>query len=177
MFDLKRFFAAVLCVCLLTACGDAKAPQSGEAQVLDKVDAPFTTSAKLRYGGVDATMDISKEEPRSYTIHFNEPSALKDLEMVFTEEKVNITFHGMKVSVKPEALTEGAVGNLLMDSIEHAAGKENLKIEKEGDALLIIGSSEGGDFELRLDGKTGNFASLSFPDSDFYMEFSGFSFY
>ena len=53
-----------------------------------------------------------------------------------------------------------------------------MELSRQDGVLTVKGRLDnGGNFELRLDSQTGNFLSLAMPESDFYMEFSGFEFY
>ncbi len=98
--------------------------------------------------------------------------------MVFTEDKVTVQYQDLSVSVKPETLTDGMAGDILMDTLQTALGSENVELSRQDGVLTVKGKLDsGGNFELRLDSQTGNFLSLAMPESDFYMEFSGFEFY
>ena len=170
MLDLKRIFAGVLAVCLLSGCTAREQDQELLEQSLN---------THLQYQGVDARMTIQGDgAARSYTLSFTEPASLADVAMVFTEDKVTVQYQDLSVSVKPETLTDGMAGDILMDTLQTALGSENVELSRQDGVLTVKGKLDsGGNFELRLDSQTGNFLSLAMPESDFYMEFSGFEFY
>lgn len=178
MFYLKKIIAAVVLFGLLfTGCTNTDLALNQGDRSLDKLEKSFTATAKIDYRDVKAEVEIDRNEPKSYTMTFTEPSSVKDLKLVFTEEKVDIFYKAMNMSVKPESFSDGAVGKMLMSTLERTAGAENLRIESSDGVVTISGSVEGGEYVLRLDEKTANFLSLSLPESDFYMEFTGFEFY
>ncbi len=176
MLYLKRYFAAAAAILvLLTGC---RSDQAAREQVQESLSTPFSTTAKLRYNGVDAEVQITGEgEGKCYTLCFTDPPSLRDIQMKFTEEKVNVAYKGMSFGVKPEALTDGMAGEILMETIRSAFGGEDISVECGDGIISICGRINNGDFTLRLDRTTGNFLSLDLPDNDFYMEFSGFEFY
>lgn len=176
MLYLKRCFAAAaIAVLLFTGCGP---DQAAREQAQQSLSTPFSTSARLSYNGVDAQLQIAGEGAgKSYTLSFTEPPSLKDVQMEFTEEKVNVAYKGMSFGVKPNALTDGMAGEILTETIRSAFAGEDVSVECGDGVIAVTGRIDSGDFTLRLDGATGNFLSLALPDSDFYMEFSGFEFY
>lgn len=176
MLDLKRIFAGLLAVCLLSGC---TAREQDQKLLEQSLNTPFETTAHLQYQGVDAQMTIQGDgAARSYTLSFTEPASLADVAMVFTEDKVTVQYQDLSVSVKPETLTDGMAGDILMDTLQTALGSENVELTRQDGVLTVKGKLDnGGSFELRLDSQTGNFLSLAMPENDFFMEFSGFEFY
>lgn len=176
MLDLKRIFAGLLAVCLLSGCA---AREQDQKLLEQSLNTPFETTAHLQYQGVDAQMTIQGDgAARSYTLSFTEPASLADVSMVFTKGKVTVRYQDLSVSVKPETLTDGMAGDILMDTLQTALGRENVELTRQDDILTVKGKLDnGGSFELRLDSQTGNFLSLAMPGNDFFMEFSGFEFY
>ena len=71
MLDLKRIFAGVLAVCLLSGC---TAREQDQELLEQSLNTPFETTAHLQYQGVDARMTIQGDgAARSYTLSFTEP--------------------------------------------------------------------------------------------------------
>ena len=174
MLRLKKLFAVLLLgAVLFTGCSI----YSGEQKAAEQIGTPFTSQAKFTYRGVSACMDIVSEPERSYTLTFTEPASMQDMKMVFTKEQVEFEYKGMQFAVKPEQISDGAVGRLLMDSIEAAAGKENITLNSAEGVITVRSRIDSGEFLLKLDEKTGNFLSLALPEQEFYLEFSDFSFY
>ena len=163
MLDLKRLLVGLLAVGLLSGC---TAQKQDQALLEQSLKTPLETTAHLQYQGVDARMTIKGEGAgRSYTLSFAEPASLKDVEMVFTEDKVTVQYQDLSMSVKPETLTEGMAGDLLMDALQTALGPDNVKLSRQEGVLIVQGRLDnGGSFELQLDSKTGNFLSLSVPE-------------
>lgn len=176
MFYLKKFVAAaVVSAVLLTGCGTDLAAKE---RAQESLSTPFATQAKLSYNGVDAEMQITGEGAgKCYRIQFTKPASLQDVSMEFTENAVQVSYKGMSFNVKPETLTDGMAGEILVETIQSAFGGEDVSVECGDGVIAIRGRVDSGDFTLRLDSDTGNFLSLSLPDNDFYMEFSGFEFY
>ena len=97
MLDLKRIFAGVLAVCLLSGC---TAREQDQELLEQSLNTPFETTAHLQYQGVDARMTIQGDgAARSYTLSFTEPASLADVAMVFTEDKVTVQYQDLSVSV------------------------------------------------------------------------------
>ena len=173
---MKRIFAGVLAVCLLSGC---TAREQDQELLEQSLNTPFETTAHLQYQGVDARMTIQGDgAARSYTLSFTEPASLADVAMVFTEDKVTVQYQDLSVSVKPETLTDGMAGDILMDTLRTALGSENVELSRQdgdysGNSWLDI----GGDFVQRRDRGTGCGLGQALPEGDFYMEFSGFEFY
>ena len=173
---MKRISAGLLAVCLLSGCTTGTQDRQ---LVEESLTAPFESTARLQYQGVDAEVVIQEDGAgKSYTLSFTQPASLADVSMVFTEDKVTVEYQDLSVSVKPETLTDGMAGDLLMQTLQTALGNENVELSREDGVVTVRGQLDaGGSFELRLDSETGNFLSLSMPERGFSMEFSGFEFY
>ena len=130
---MKRIFAGVLAVCLLSGC---TAREQDQELLEQSLNTPFETTAHLQYQGVDARMTIQGDgAARSYTLSFTEPASLADVAMVFTEDKVTVQYQDLSVSVKPETLTDGMAGDILMDTLQTALGSEKVELSRQDGAL------------------------------------------
>jgi len=144
---------------------------------LERTASAFETTAQLKYRGIESTVTVKKELPVSYLVTFQSPDSLKGMEVQFAQDNVAIQYGKMKLDVSPDQLSSSAAVKLLASVIDSVVEQEDLQIELEDGRAALTGRLDSGDFILIIDRETGNFLSLSMPDSEFEMTFENFTFF
>lgn len=166
---------AAAAVIVVTGLLGRSAP-AGEERLTQRANGSFSAAATLRYGKVTSRVAVERD-PTSYTLTFSEPKSLAGMKVIFQEEEVEVQYGALSFRVDPESFATSAPVKLLAGAINAATADSGVTVELTGGVATITGEGDGGQFILRLDEKSGNFLSLSIPESEFSMEFENFQFF
>ena len=170
--------AAALLLCLgLTACGKANEDaQSHYENLLNTLDNPYETTAKIKYKDIEATARIYKKTPGYCIVEMGGSSLLDGLNFLFEKDSMTVDYKGLKVTMDPAQLPDSAIAKLLVSAIDQAAKKDGVSVSFEDTALVISGETADSTFYLKIDAADANVMTLSVPAEELEVEFVNFSF-
>ncbi len=164
---------AALCVALsLFACA---APKPSPEAVTENLSKAYNTRAVVRYQDIKADVEMIKDEQRC-VVTFASPETLKDLSFDYSGELVTVHYGKLNFSVNPDSVPGQALSSLLISSLNASLAERGVSIEDTGNAIKILGQTDGTQFELVLDRENGNALSLAIPEDELSLEFYNFNF-
>ena len=170
--------AFVLLLCMgMTACNKTNEDvQSHYESLLNTLDNPYETTAKIKYKDIEASARIHKRAPGYCIVEMGGSSLLEGLNFLFEKDSMTVDYKGMKVTMDPAELPNSAIAKLLVSAIDQAAQKDGVSVEFEDTALVISGETADSTFFLRIDATDANVMTLSIPAEELEVEFVNFSF-
>lgn len=136
----------------------------------------FKTTADIKFNGVRALININKKSPNTYDVEILEPSNLKGMTFSFVEDKINISYLGIKASLNKNSFITSAMVNSIINSINKVANESGINISKNSENISITGNSENGKFEMKLDKKNGSILNLNMPSINLECSFNNFTY-
>ena len=165
-------FTAIFLLTAFTACQKKPVPEES----LPLRSGNFETTANISYKELKATATITRETPKSCIVVFTSPESIKDMAFVYSEGNVDLSYKGMSFSFDPDSLPGRAIANIAIAGINKAMEADGFSLDYTGNALVLTGVMESGEFTMRLDKESGNLIKLSVPAEDLEIEFVNFSF-
>lgn len=161
---------------LLLLCGCSK---NGEVQkipdeIKEKMQA-YESLALLEYGDLKANITVEKAGEKCL-ITFESPEALRALSAVMESGSAYLSFGGLKLPLEGDGLFDRAAADLILRALNRAGEESGVTASLTDGELLLSGQMEKGSFKLHLDGETGCFLSLDFPEEQLHLEFYEFRF-
>lgn len=175
---ISLLLAVLLSVSVLAGCKEASTGGEAalsEAQISEKLQTDFASSAKIKYKGIEAEAQI-KKEGGGCTVDFTAPENLAGMQFDLSDEKLGISYKGFHVDIDPNSAVGGAVVKLLVKALTTAAEKNGVDISVEKDVVEIVSNQQSFQFSLRLDGESGNILNLQIPDEELDISFENFTF-
>jgi hypothetical protein len=161
---LKKILTVVTACALavsLAACGKI----GGEkGSVKPELNNAWTVDSNIKYGDLDATAKITRNEKDNWEVEFASPNSLSGVRLCFTGDDVNASYKGLSFSVPKSALPYKALLGTLFTAVDDLAEKDNIKGEVKDGIVKIEGKADSGNYELGLDAKTGSLKSFEVPD-------------
>jgi hypothetical protein len=133
---------------------------------------PFSASASIHMGEVSAVADINRTAADQFTFCFQQPSSLNGLTLAYSANMVGISYHGMSVNTSQDSLLAKGIGAVIMKTLDAAASQKGINIEHEDGFLSLNGTSEYGQFCVKLEEETGALLEISIPEMDLECCFS-----
>ena len=174
-----RFLSALLALCLLlSGCAWAAKQKSQAAakKAAEKLENAFETNLNIKLGEMQAEAVFIRESPSSCTVRMLSPDSIKGTEMVFTEDKMHISYMGLSLSVDPNSVPGSAAIKLLISALDSSLQQEGVDLSYENRVLTATGEAGTGRFTLKIDPENGNLLSLSIPEEELEIEFKNFKF-
>lgn len=161
-------------ILLFSGCNSNKQNEQTTAELQQKINQSFQSTAKVRYGEFETVMTIYRKPMNCAEVVFVSPDTLKDIKLVFYTDKVAVRYKELAFDFDPESMPGQALGNLVISSINTALEDEGVQIRQENSQLIVSGQIAEGDFYLVVDSTNGNILKLAIPDSDLEMEILNF---
>ena len=136
----------------------------------------YTTTAKMTYRNLALAATISRESPQSCALTFTSPESLKDMSMVFWNDRVALSYKNASFSFDPKSVPGNAAAQLAVCAMNAAMRGEGVVVDCTDQVITVSGRLDSGEFILQLDRAAGNFLKLSIPAQKLEMEFTDFSF-
>ncbi len=173
-----RILSGILALCLLLAgcAGAGKKNTQAAKKTAEKLDAAFESNLEIKLGDLQAEAIFTRQSPGSCTVRMLAPESLKDTELVFTEDKVNISYMGLSMSVDPASVPGSAAIKLLISALDTTLKQEGVDLEYDNRVLTASGKAGTGEFIFKIDPEKGNLLNLSIPDEQLEIEFKNFKF-
>ncbi len=176
MRKLHLFTVFLLTLCLLlTGCG--KSPQSAKqnTKALNVFTGNFEAEASIQYKGIDCSAKINRS-PQEFALSFITPDTLEGMEVLFSQDKVEIRFKGLTFDFAPTTMPAQAVAALIMSAVDAVCKRDGLQVEESNGLLLVQGQAGGNAFTMEMDAQTGAITKLSIPAQELTVQFDSFAF-
>ena len=135
----------------------------------------FSCKAKLSFGDMDATAQVTRSADGSIRVTVLEPDTLSGLQFDFANDNISLNYKGLKLDVEPSSfLASSAAGAIANSIVAAVTDKDNSVTHKDG-IVTVASKSDSGSFTLTLDEKTGALKTLNVPALDLNCDFSDFS--
>jgi hypothetical protein len=160
----KKIFTILTVVSLiisLSACGKL----AGEkGSVKPELGNSWTVDSTIKYGNLDATAKITRNEKNNWDVEFASPNSLSGVRLSFNGDDVNASYKGLSFSVPKSALPYKTLLGTLFTAVDDLAEKDNIKGGVKDGIVTIEGKADSGNYKLGLDAKTGNLKTFEVPD-------------
>ncbi len=173
-----RVLLVVLAVSLLLggcAGADRKSKAAAE-KAAEKLESAFESNLNIKLGELQAEAVFVRQAPGSCTVRMLSPESIKDIEMVFTQDKVQISYMGLSMSVNPASVPGSAAIKMLIGVLDTPLRDEGVNLSYDNQVLTATGSTGSGEFIFKIDPENGNLLNLSIPDEALEIEFKNFKF-
>lgn len=170
-----RILAAgvLLALCCCTGCGKTASSEPPSAEsVAEVVSRPFDVVADIKMGGIEAQADLNRTEDGVCTFVFQKPSALEGMTITLDADTIGLSYLGLSVEADSEKVLSSSVTKAIVASINAVAQPNGVSVAVDGSAILVSGTTDSGDFTLRLDQKNQSMLTLSIPNLDLECHFS-----
>lgn len=154
----------------------AKTPAVTPENAAAAISQPFDAKATIRLKDLVMTADINKTAPKTATIQLNEPKTLSGMQFQMDGENVNVSYRGLSVKLNENSRLVSSIAALIIGTIDKASSPSGVNVEMKGNALIVSGKSDEGEFSILLDRQNGSIASISLPELDFECHFDDFLF-
>lgn len=161
--------AVALLVFLLFACKGG-----GDSEQLPPVDFAkgFTAKADIRFGNIEATATLNRIADGICDVTLISPKALNGMKFQYNGNDIEISYLGMSVKMNDDSLLANAMASAIVKAVDAAARDSGVSMKKSGKTILMKGTNENGEFELRLDKNSGALLNLKIPSMDLECTFS-----
>lgn len=165
--------ASVLLALCCAGCGKSASGDAPSAEsVAEAVSRPFDVVADIKMGGIEAQADLNRTEDGVCTFVFQKPSALEGMTITLDADTIGLSYLGLSVEADSEKVLSSNVTKAIVASINAAAQPNGVSVAVDGSAILVSGTTDSGDFTLRLDQKNQSMLTLSIPNLDLECHFS-----
>lgn len=167
----------ILCIilcCLLIGCAkkDYKSPE----KISKTLTQGFNTNAKIKVGDIEAEAVFDKVNENNCIVEFKSPKVLNTLKLMFNGETIDVSYLGLNLKLdKNSNLTKMAVSSIIK-AIDSAIKDSGVRIQKQGNAIIINGKNQDGEFNVKLDDQNGSIISVDIPSLDIKCNFENFKF-
>lgn len=169
----RTWIAAALAALCLSGCGtpESSLPPTAES-VAQAVSQSFDAAAVIKMGGIEAEADLNRTESGVCTFQFHKPAALDGMTITLDRDTIGLSYLGLSVKADSEKVLSSSMTKAIVASINAAAEPNGVTVGVDGTAILVSGTTESGDFTLRLDQKNQSMLTLSIPNLDLECHFS-----
>ncbi len=178
----KYIFIFILSILFIfTSCSKPNQENNGQQQdpyIQQNINLnkSFKATADVKFNGVRALININKQSHNTYEVEILEPSNLKGMTFNFVDDKINISYLGIKASLNKNSFITSAMVNSIINAINKMANESGINISKNSENISITGNSENGKFEIKLDKKNGSMLNLNIPAINLECTFSNFTY-
>ncbi len=175
--SLKIFGVCLALSLTLSGCGTENGGQPSESEqekVSDSLNHSFDAKATIKMGDIEAEADINRTEEGVCTVRLTNPKGLSGMTFSFDQENVTISYMGLSLELDNDSVLTSSMTKAVVASINMAAQPHGVSMALEGDALIIKGTTESGDFTLKLDRSDYSVLTLSIPNLDLECNFNPF---
>lgn len=162
-YILVAFIGALLIVGLFFACRNRS-----ENTILPPADLTknFTAKADIHFGEMEAVASINREGDGVYNVTLVSPKALNGMSFQYNGSDITISYLGMSVALSDDSLIANAMTTAIIKAVDTVARDQGITMKKSGNAIVMKGENDNGEFELKLDKKTGSLLNLKIPEMD-----------
>lgn len=164
---------------MLSGCGGAggKQPSENEQQkVSSNLNRGFDAKATIKMGDIEAEADINRTKEGVCTVELTSPKGLSGMTFSFDQQNITVSYMGLSLELDNDSVLTSSMTKAVVASINMAAEPHGVSMAVEGEALIIKGATESGDFTLKLDRSNYSVLTLSIPNLDLECNFNPFSY-
>ncbi len=161
---------------ILSGCTGRQTEEKLTEQAQETLQKSYQTTAKVTYQDLEAVMVIYKEPANCAQVTFESPESLRDMKMTFYTDRVKLSYQELEFDFVPDSLPGNAAAQLILTALNNALKDEGVSVKQEGEALVVSGSTDEGEFYLLIDRENGNILRLSIPEKELTMEVLNFKF-
>ena len=164
---------------MLSGCGGAggRQPSENEQQkVASNLNRGFDAKATIKMGDIEAEADINRTKEGVCTVELTSPKGLSGMTFSFDQQNVTVSYMGLSLELDNDSVLTSSMTKAVVASINMAAEPHGVSMAVEGEALVIKGTTESGDFTLKLDRSNYSVLTLSIPNLDLECNFNPFSY-
>lgn len=164
---------------MLSGCGGAggRQPSENEQQkVSSNLNRGFDAKATIKMGDIEAEADINRTKEGVCTVELTSPKGLSGMTFSFDQQNVTVSYMGLSLELDNDSVLTSSMTKAVVASINMAAEPHGVSMAVEGEALVIKGATESGDFTLKLDRSNYSVLTLSIPNLDLECNFNPFSY-
>lgn len=155
--------------------GSRETPQTGE-DVAAQLSQPFDAKATIRMEDLVLTADVNRTAPGQLCLAVSEPASLSGMQFAYDGEEITVSYRGLSVRLDDDSILVTSLVKIIVSAIDKASSPSGVNVAVEGDALVVSGESDSGQFDIRLDKANGSIASLHLPELDFECRFDDFAY-
>lgn len=163
----------------LSACGMDNSGQPSENEqekVSSSLSRGFDAKATIKMGDIEAEADINRTKEGVCTVQLTSPKGLSGMTFSFDQKNVTVSYMGLSLELDNDSVLTSSMTKAVVASINMAAEPHGVSMALEGEALVIKGTTESGDFTLKLDRSNYSVLTLSIPNLDLECNFNPFSY-
>ena len=164
---------------MLTGCGTGNGGQPSkneQQQISSSLRRGFDAKATIKMGDIEAEADINRTKEGICTVRLTNPKGLSGMTFSFDQQNVTVSYLGLNLQLDSESVLTSSMAKAVAASINKAAEPYGISMSLEGDILSIKGTTDSGDFTLKLAHSDYSVLSLSIPNLDLECNFNPFSY-
>lgn len=137
---------------------------------------PFTCTAKMTCGELDATAEITRLGDNMWETLFSEPSSLAGVKLCFYDDTVSASYKGLAFSVPKAAMpVESMMGGFIEAIEDIAKSTDKIEARHRDDVLEIEGTTDAGNYTMSFRDKGKVPLKFEMPSLPLCIEFECFS--
>lgn len=177
--SLKLIGVFLMLSVVLSGCGTETGGQPSENEqqkVSSSLNQGFDAKATIKMGEIEAEADINRTKEGICTVKLTSPKGLSGMTFSFDRQNVTVSYMGLSLELDNDSVLTSSMTKAVVASINMAAEPHGVSMALEGEALVIKGTTESGDFTLKLDRSDYSVLTLSIPNLDLECNFNPFSY-
>ncbi|HEX2938536.1 MAG TPA: hypothetical protein VHO66_06410 [Ruminiclostridium sp.] len=134
----------------------------------------FSCTVDLNSGGKDYEVSVNKTAGGDFKMTFVKPTNLSSLSFEKSDDGLKVKFGTLEAAVDASSIPQSSLYNAVINTFDECS-KAGVKAQKQGNDLVLSGSSKSGEFTLTLDSGLKP-KSLSVPSLKLNAQFKDFKF-
>lgn len=163
---LLTLLTSIICVAA-TGCGQKSSLES----TTQYLSSPFVCDMKMIYDDSEFDGVIERYDTGNWNVLFSAPPSLDGVTLSFSGNDISASYKGLDFTVPKKAIPIKSILGNFIEVVDSAAENGETEGKSENGMLTVEGETEGGDYSLIIDEKTGFIDSFEMKNTGVKIKF------